>query len=97
MPVLPGAPATFRLTMVAADTLQPIAGQPVELQQFDPGIGTFRPISSLSTGGDGGVSASITLPAAPGRYRFRASYRGSSQWKPDSSPEVAVEIKAPTA
>ena len=95
MPVLPGAPATFRASLVAADTLEPLAGRPVDLQQFDPGIGTFRPISSMTTGGDGTASASLTLPEAPGRYRFRAAFRGAPDFKADSSPEVAVEIKAP--
>ena len=95
MPVLPGAPATFRATLVAADTLQPISGQGVTLDQFDPTIGTFRPISSMTTGGDGAASTSITLPAAPGRYRYRAGFKGTPDFKADSSPEVAVEIKAP--
>lgn len=93
MAILPGSPATFMATIVAADTFEPLPGVSVELRKFDPAIGTFRPLLAAATNSQGQAVFSVNLPADPGTYRYQSYYKGSPEFKADSSPDVSVEIK----
>lgn len=93
MPITPGAPATFSITLVAEDTFEPLPGQPVELRLFDPAIGGLRPVAKGITDSTGRAVIPFTLPTAEGKYRFASFFPGTPEFKPDTSPELAIEIK----
>ena len=92
MAVLPGTRAQVILTLATTDTFEAISGAAVELQEFDPAIGDFRSGETFTTGPGGQASGQLTLPLAPGTYRYRALFRGSPEFRQDRSPEVRITV-----
>lgn len=83
------------ITLVADDSDSPIAGAAVELQIYDTAIGGYKTIQSGNTSQQGRTFFSILPPDKPGKYRYRASWAGTTAFKPDTSPDQTVEVTKP--
>lgn len=95
MPVAPGTTLEFHITLVRADTFEPVRGVAVALQRFDPAIGDFRPIVPGTTQVQGDSVLTSAAPTQAGRYRYRAAWPGNAQFRGDTSPEIRVDVEAP--
>ena len=92
MAVKPNTPAAVTLSAIDAETGRPFPSILVQLQRFDLARGDFLEIAQGTTGADGFARLNITLPTAPGRYRYRSRWPGSPELRADVSPEVVVEV-----
>jgi len=91
--VAPGAKLTFIITLVDRETFAALGGRHVELRQYDPAIGDYRPIKHGLTGPDGRISFLVEMPVEEGEYRFIAWWPGDDVYKPDRSPAVRIRVK----
>jgi len=91
--VAPGTVLTFIITLVDRETFAALPGRTVELRQYDPAIGDYRPVESGTTGPDGRISFSRKMPDVEGTYRFIAYWPGDESYKGDRSPPVRIEVR----
>jgi uncharacterized protein YfaS (alpha-2-macroglobulin family) len=93
----PGETVTVKGALVDAETGQPIANMPVNLEVYDPATGTWKPLARTRTGGDGSYSFTQTLPSEDGSWRWRTRSEGTVEFAADVSPSITITVKKPKA
>lgn len=92
MAIKAGSRMAVEITVIDADTFEPIVGASVELAQYSQQVGTYAPIQTLRSGPGGVASGVLQLPAEPGTYRYRAQWGGTPDIRGDTSPETRITV-----
>ena len=87
-----GSRVTVEVTVIDADTFEPIAGASVELAQYSAQVGTYVPIQTLRSEAGGLARGVLQLPAEPGTYRYRSQWSGTPDIRGDTSPETRITV-----
>jgi len=89
---LAGSGVLFVLTAQDPDTLASVPDLPVFLDLILTEGGPATQVAGGTTDSAGQARISVTLPAFPGTYRYRARTPGLAElWRPDTSREVPIE------
>ena len=95
MPAPAGSFARADITLIDNNTMSPLAYREVYLEVFSEEVGTYMQIFELKTDSAGKAFRTFYLPEAEGSYKYRASWKGDSQYKSDTSPVSTVKVVTP--
>ena len=93
--LIPGSQLTLGIHLQERDTLAPIAAAPVFLDFLEQPTAAPQQIAGAQTDGSGNAVVQVTVPTAPGSYRYRSRTPGvAERYRADTSAHLTIEVPA---